>query len=106
MQFWDAEGVVFDGAPLFVVEDLGHMLADGASGMGVELEEGLPLLCLEAVQDGLDDVVGVVGEAPIGCVQSVDGTASCVFQDAADVPQGLVRCVVSALSFAFLGCGC
>ena len=27
------------------------------------------------------------------------------FQDAADVPQGLVRRVVSAVSFAFMGCG-
>ena len=42
---------MFDVAPLFPVEDPGHMLADGASGMGVELGEGVPVLCLEAVRD-------------------------------------------------------
>ena len=97
---------MFDAAPLFPVEDLGHMFAEGASGMGVELGEGVPVLCLEAVQDGLEDGVGVVGEAPIGGAHRVDGTASRVLQDAADVPQGLVRRVVSAVSFVFLGCGC
>ena len=40
---------MFDGALLFPVEDLGHMFADGASGMGVELGEGVPLLCPETV---------------------------------------------------------
>ena len=35
----------------------------------------------------------------------MDGTAPRVFQDAADVPQGLVRRVVSAVIFAFVGCG-
>ena len=32
--------------------------------MGVELGEGVPMLCLEAVQDCLEDGVGVVGVAP------------------------------------------
>ena len=36
----------------------------------------------------------------------MDGPASRVLQDAANVPQGLVRRVASAVSFAFLGCGC
>ena len=63
------------------------------------------MLCLEAVQDCLEDYVGVVGEAPFGGAHRVDCTAPRVFQDAADVPQGLVRRVVSAVSFAFLGCG-
>ena len=105
LQFGDAEGVVFDGAPLFPVEDPRHMLADGASGMGVEVGEGVPVLCLEAVQDCLEDGVGVVGEAPPRCAHRVDGTTPRVFQDAADIPQGLVRRVVSAVSFAFMGCG-
>ena len=96
---------MFDGAPLFPVEDPGHMLADGASGMGVELREGVPVLCLEAVQDCLEDYVGVVGEAPLGGAHRVDGTAPRVLQNGADVPQGLVRRVVSPVSFAFLGCG-
>ena len=88
---------MFNGAPLFPVEDPGHMLADGASGVGVALGE--------CVQDCLEDGVGVVGEAPLGSAHRVDGTAPRVLQDAADVPQGLVRRVVSAVSFAFLGCG-
>ena len=96
---------MFDGAPLFVVEDPGHMLADGASGIGVVLGEGVPVLCLEAVQDCLEEGVGVAGEAPLGGAHRVDGTAPRVLQDAADVAQGLVRRVVSAVSFAFLGCG-
>ena len=94
-----------DGAPLFSVEDPGQMLADGASSMGVEVGEGVPVLCLEAVQDCLEDGVGVVHEAPLGGAQRLDGTTPRVFQGAADVPQGLVRRVVSAVSFAFLGCG-
>ena len=60
---------------------------------------------LEAVQDGLQDVVGVVAEAPVGGAHRVDGM-SCVLQDAADLPQRLIRPVVSAASFAFLRCGC
>ena len=62
------------------------------------------MLCLEAVQDCLEDGVGVIGAASFGGAYRVDGTAPRVLQDAADVPQGLVRRVVSALSFAFLGC--
>ena len=104
MQFWDAEGVVFDGAPLFPVEDPGHMLADGVSGVGVKLGGGVPVLCLEAVEDCLEDGVGVIGEASLEGAHRVDVTAPRVLQDAADVPQGLVRRVVSAVSFAFLGC--
>ena len=42
---------------------------------------------------------------PLGGVHQADGTTPRVFQDAADVPQGLVRHVVSAVSFAFLGRG-
>ena len=57
---------MFDGAPLFPVEDPGHMLADGVSGVGVELGEGVPVLCLEAVQDCLEDGVEVIGEASFG----------------------------------------
>ena len=57
---------MFDGAPLFPVEDLWQMFADGASGMGVELGEGVPVLCLEAVQDCLQDSIWVVGEGPSG----------------------------------------
>ena len=96
---------MFDGALLFPVEDPGHMLADGVSGVGVELGEGVPVLCLEAVQDCLEDGVGVIVEAFLRVVHRMDGTAPRVLQDAADVPQGLVRRVLSALSFAFLGCG-
>ena len=96
---------MFDGAPMFPVEDPGHMLADGVSGVGAELEEGVPVLCLEAVQDCLEDGVRVIGEASLGGAHRVDGTAPRVLQDAADVPQGLVRRVVSAVPFAFLGCG-
>ena len=88
---------MFDGA--------GHMLADGVSGVGVKLGEGVPVLCLEAVEDCLEDGVGVIGEASLGGAHRVDGTAPRVLQDAADVPQGLVRRLVSAVSFAFLGCG-
>ena len=97
---------MFDGAPLFPVEDLGHIFADGASGMRVELGEGVPVLCLEAVQGDLQDGVGAVGEASIGGAHRVDGAASLVLEGAADIPQGLVRSVVSAVPFAFLGCGC
>ena len=106
MNFRDAEGVVFDGAPLFPVQDHGRMFAHGASGMGVELGEGVPVLCLDTVQDGPEDGVGVVGEASLGDAHRVDGAASRVLQDAADVPQGLVQRVISAVSVAFLGCGC
>ena len=95
---------MFDGAPLFPVEDPRHMLADGASGMGVEVGEGVPVLCLEAVQDCLEDGIGVLAEAPLGGAHRVDGMTLCVFQDAADVPQGPVRRVVSAVSLAFLCC--
>ena len=98
--------MVFDGAPLFPVEDLGHMFADGASGMGVKLGEGVPVLGLGAFQDGLEDGVRVVGEAPIGAANCVDGAVSPAFQEAADVPQGRVRRIISAVPFAFLGCGC
>ena len=63
------------------------------------------MLWLEAVQDCLEDGVGVVGEAPLGGAHHVDGTTPRVLQDAADVSQELVRRVVSAVSFAFLGCG-
>ena len=63
------------------------------------------MLCLKAAQDCLGDGVGVIGEASLRGSHRVDGTAPRVFQDAADVPQGLVRRVVSAVSFAFLGCG-
>ena len=62
-------------------------------------------MCLEAVQDSLQDSVGVIGEVSIGGVHCVDGAASPVLQDAAHVPQGLVWCVLSAVPFAFLGCG-
>ena len=96
---------MFHGAPLFPVEALGHMFADGASGMAVELGEGVPVLCLEAVQDCLEDSVGVVGEAPLGSAHRVHNTAPRILRDAADVPQGLLRRVVSAVSFALLGCG-
>ena len=96
---------MFNGAPPFPVEDPGHMLADGVSGVGVELGQGVPVLCLEAVQDCLEDGVGVIGEASLRGAHRVDGTALRVLQDAADVPQGLVRRVVSAVSFAFPGCG-
>ena len=64
------------------------------------------MLCLEAVQDCLEEGVGVVGEAPLGVAQRVDGTVFRLLHDAADVPQGLVWSVVSAVSFVFLGCGC
>ena len=64
------------------------------------------MLCLEAVQDGLEDGVGVVGASSIGCAHRVDDVVSRVLRDAADVLQGLVRCVLSAVPFAFLGCGC
>ena len=77
---------MFDGATLFPVEDPGHMLADGVSGVGVELGEGVPVLCLEAVQDCLEDGVRVIGEASFGGAYRVDGTAPRVLQDAADVP--------------------
>ena len=82
------------------------MFPDGASGMGVEPGEGVPVLCLEAVWDGLDDGVGVDDEASIGGAHCVDSAASRVLQDAPDVPQGLVRRVVSAIPLAFLGCSC
>ena len=91
-------------APFLPVEDLGHKFADSASGMGVEHGEGVPVLCVKGVQDGLEDGVGVVVEASIGGAHLVDGAASCVLQNAADIPQG--RRVVSAESFAVLGCGC
>ena len=48
----------------------------------------------------------VTGDTPIRDAHHVDGVASRVLQDVADVPQGLVRCVVSAVSPAFLACGC
>ena len=96
---------MFNRALLFPVEDPGHMLADGASGVGVELGEGVPVLCLEAVQDCLEDGIGVIGADPLGVAHRVDDTPPRVLQDAADVPQGLLRRVVAALSFAFLGCG-
>ena len=63
------------------------------------------MFCLEAVQDCLEDGVGIVGEPPLWGAQHVDGTAPRILHDAADVPQGLVRCVVSAVFFVFLGCG-
>ena len=63
------------------------------------------MLCLGAVQDCLEDGVGVIGEASFGGAHRVGCTAPRVLQDAADVPQGLVRRVVSAVSFAFLDCG-
>ena len=44
------------------------------------------MLCLEAVQDCLEDGVGVIGEASFGDAYCVDGTAPRVLQDAADVP--------------------
>ena len=44
------------------------------------------MLCLEAVQDCLEDGVGVIGEASFGGAYRVDGTALRVLQDAADVP--------------------
>ena len=97
---------MFHGVPLFQVEDLGHMFADGASPMGVELREGAPVLCLEGVQDGLEDGVRVLGGASIGAAHRVDGTVSGVLQDVADLPQGLVRRVISAVSLAFLGSSC
>ena len=77
---------MLDGAPLFPVEDPRHMLVDGVSGVGVELGEGVTVLCLEAVQDCLEDGVGVIGEASFGAAHRVDGTAPRVLQDAADVP--------------------
>ena len=49
--------------------------------------------------------VGVVGETPLGGAHRVDATTPRVLQDAADVLQGLVRRVVSAVSSPFLGCG-
>ena len=42
----------------------------------------------------------------MGGAHRVNGTASCVLQDVAHVLQGPVRLVVSAVSFAALGCGC
>ena len=48
---------------------------------------------------------GPLVRPPSGFAHRVDGTSPRVFQDEADVPQGLVRRVVSAVSFAFLGCG-
>ena len=106
MEFWDAERDVLDGVPLFPFVDLGHIFADCASGMGVKRGEGVPVLCLEAIQDGLEDSFGVIGEDSIRDVHCVDDVASCVLQDAADALQGLVRCAVYSLPFAFLGCGC
>ena len=44
------------------------------------------MLCLEAVQDCLEDRVGVIGEASFGGAYRVDGTAPRVLQNAADVP--------------------
>ena len=97
---------MFDVAPLFPVEDIGYVVADGASRMGVERGEYVPVLRLEAPQNGLGEGVGVVGEASIGGAYRVDGAASRVVQDAAHILQGLVRRVVSAVSFALLGGGC
>ena len=62
------------------------MLTDHVSCVGVELGEGAPVLCLEAVQDCLEDGVGVIGEASFGAAHCLDGTAPRVLQDAADVP--------------------
>ena len=45
------------------------------------------MLCQEAVQDGLEDGVGLVGGAAIGGAHRVDDTVSRVFQAAADLPQ-------------------
>ena len=63
------------------------------------------MLRLEAVQDCLEDGVRVVGEGPPGGAHGVDGEVPRVLQNGADVPHGLVRCVVSAVSFVFLVCG-
>ena len=68
--------------------------------------DSIPMLRPEAVQDSLEDGVRVAGKAYIGVAHRPDSAASRVLQDAADVPQGLVQRVVSAASFALLGCGC
>ena len=60
----------------------------------------------EANQYGWEDGVRVLGDDPIGVAHRVDGSATRVLQDAADVPQALVRRVISGVPFAFLGCGC
>ena len=106
LEFRDPEGGVCNGALLLPVEDVRHIFADGASWMGVGRGEGVPMFGLEAIQEGLEDGVGVAGEVSIGHARRVDGAAWDVPQDAAEVPQEPVRRVVSAVSFAFLLCGC
>ena len=100
------KGGLFDGEPLILVEDLGYVVADGASVVGVQCGDCLPVLRLEAIQNGLQDRVRIAGEASIGGGYYVDGAASRVLQNAADVPRGLARCVVSAVPSAFSGGGC
>ena len=94
----DAERVVFRGATLSSVEDPGDVAVHGVSCVG----ECVPMLCLEDIQDGLEDRVGVVGEPLIIRLYRVDVAVPLV-RHAADEVHGLVRCVVSALSFLFLG---
>ena len=76
---------------------------DGASDMGVERGERVPVLRLDAIQNGLEDGDRVAGDVSLGSAYRVDGAAACVLQDAADIPEQLVRCVVSAVLFAFSG---
>ena len=54
---------------------------------------------------GKKSLIPSTTEASLRGAQRVDGTAPRVLQHAADVPQGLVRRVVSAVCLAFLGCG-
>ena len=69
LEFWDAEEGMFDGARLFPVEDIWYVAAHGASDMGVKCGERVPVFRLEAIQNGLEDGVGVIGEASNGgCV--------------------------------------
>ena len=74
--------------------------------MGVDHGGGYHVLRPEAMQNSLEDGVGVAREAPNGGAHGVDGAASGIVKNTADGPQELVRRVVSAVDFALLGCGC
>ena len=61
------------------------------------------MLRIQAIRNGLEDSVRVVGEASVGGAHRVDGVVPSVLQDAVDLPQGLIRRVVSAVPLQFLG---
>ena len=69
---------MFKGNLLLPVEDSRHVLVDGAPGVDVEVRDYASLLCVLALQNGIEDCVRVVSEPFVVGLYPVNGAVSLV----------------------------